>query len=343
MGVICAALALTALWAAPFDPGAVRGALGHDEARAGALQTLANLGLTELQVARRAHLGAAVVVVAADVTLGHVDRVLAVRAAAALGGGPEVVDALVGLASGDGTPEAVALAREAARALSQRGEGGALVDAMRHADPEVRALAAGAGAGGPSTQCATLMGDPWPMVRIAAARGLIGYPEDTACLAPALAPGPMRVRVAAARAAARAPVAALRDPLRQLAADIAAPLDARADALVALAGLGDLDPARAVLTTHLAKGGIVPLARGAVHAFARAGDTARLRAALGSQDPSIQLAAARALAEVGDTDSVPALRALLPDLDPHTRAALREVLQRMAPEDLEDPARSDPE
>lgn len=331
------------VFGAPLDLAAAARALEHPEARTGTLRRLANLTLFELQAARRAGLGYVVAQVAADAAIGHVDRVLAVRAAAILGGGPEVVDALAPLTVADEAPEAVVRAREAARALSQMGEGGALDGALGHADPEVRALAAGAGAGGAARLCPLLTGDPWPRVRSAAARGLTFHPADTGCLAEGLTDPTIEVRRAAARAAAEAPVAALRPGLRRLAGDAAAPAEARAEALVALAALGDTEPAGRVLDTHLAKGGIGPLALGAVRALARAGEVGRVRAALASKTPRVQLAAVRALAEAGDVASVPALEALRVTVGGRAREDVDDALRRLGAADPDDPASNDPE
>ncbi|MCB9539043.1 MAG: HEAT repeat domain-containing protein [Myxococcales bacterium] len=331
------------VFGAPLDVVAAARALEHPEARTGTLRRLADLTLAELRAARRGGLGYVVAQVAADATVDHVDRVLAVRAAAVLGGGPEVVEVLAPLTVADEAPEAVVRAREAARALSQLGEGGALDGALGHADPEVRALAAGAGAGGPERLCPLLSGDPWPRVRAAAARGLTFHPQQTGCLAEALKDAAPTVRMARARAAAEAPVPALRPALRAVAGDAAAPVEARAEALVALAGLGDVEPAGRVLDTHLAKGGIGPLALGAVRALARAGEVGRVRAALASKDLPVQLVAVRALAEAGDAASVPALEALRTTLRGRAREAVDDALRRLGAADPDDPAADDPE
>ncbi len=332
-----------ALLGAPLDLVAAARALEHPEARPGTLRRLADLTLFELQAARRAGLGYVVAKVAADPAVGHVDRVLAVRAAAVLGGGPEVVEVLIPLTVADEAPEAVVRAREAARALSQLHESGALDGALAHADPEVRALAAAAGAGGAARLCPLLRGDPWPRVRVAAARGLTFHPAETGCLADGLTDAAPQVRMAAAQAAAEAPVPALRPALRQVAGDVAAPVEARAEALVALAALGDTEPAGKVLDTHLAKGGIAPLALGAVRALARAGEVGRVRAALASKAPRVQLLAARALAEAGDVASVPALEALRATLRGRARDAVDDALRRLGAADPDDPAANDPE
>ncbi len=112
---------------------------------------------------------------------------------------------------------------------------------------------------------------------------------------------------------------------------------------MALAALGDTEPAGKVLDTHLAKGGIAPLALGAVRALARAGEVGRVRAALASKAPRVQLLAARALAEAGDVASVPALEALRATLRGRARDAVDDALRRLGAADPDDPAANDPE
>lgn len=324
MTALLAALALLA-----FDPSASARALSQPEARTGALRQLIGLGRLDLQVARSTGLGTAAAAVAADEAVGFTDRVLAVRAAALLGG--EAVPAVIApLLSAEGEPEAVALARESARALRQLGAVDALAPALRSADPEVRAHAAWAGAGG-AALCGLLADDPWSEVRIGAARGLARHPAAVSCIAGALGDADHKVQQAAVATAIATPDPALREPLRALAGDARAPTAARADAFVALGHLGDTEPARKALAVHLDKGGIVPLAEASVRALAAAGaPPEQIRAALQSEEPVVQLAAARALVAAGDRESADALRALRSRIDPRRRGTVDALLERLA-------------
>lgn len=235
-----------------------------------------------------------------------------------------------------GTPEAVALAREAGRALARLEAHELLAPALESADPEVREIAAQSGAG-PQGLC-TLLADAWPTVRVAAARGLAAHPVQAAtCLAGALADGDARVQAAAARSAAVVKLEALRPPLRTLAGGAQAPLEARAEAFMALAALGDFEPAERALAAHLDKGGIEPLALAAIRALTQRGapdDRARLRAALESNAPAVRAAAGRALAELGDAEATPRIRARSEDTP---------GLRGLAPPVDADPADTDPE
>lgn len=323
-------VALLALALLAFDPGAAARALAQPDARTGALRQLNRLGRIDLDAARAAGLGAVAATVAVDAKVPFTDRVLAIRAAAVLGGGavPPVLAPLT-TPGADAEPEAVALAREAARALRQLGAADALEPALAAHDPEVRAHAAWAGAGGEAL-CRLLAEDPWSDVRAGAAHGLARHPDAAACIAPALADADPKVQQAAVATAIEAPDPRLREPLRKLAGDAKAPVTARADAFVALGHIGDIEPAEKALALHLDKGGIVPLAEAAVRAMAAAGvEPARLRPALASEAPVVQLAAARALVAAGDRESLDALRALRERVDPRRRAVVDGLIERL--------------
>ncbi len=313
-----------------FDPSASAQALSQPEARTGALRQLLTLGRLDLQAARQTNLGATTAALAADDAVPFTDRVLGVRAAALLGGA-EVSPLLAALLLPEpATPEAVALARESARALRQLGAVEPLGAALKSPDPEVRAHAAWAGAGG-AALCAALADDPWSEVRVGAARGLARHPAHVACIGSALRDADPKVQQAAVATAVAAPDAALRAPLRQLAGDARAPTSARAEAFVALGHLGDIEPAEKALALHLDKGGIVPLAEAAVRAFAAAKvEPARIRPALESEAPVVQLAAARALVAAGDRDSLSALEALRDRVDPRRRRTVQALIDRLA-------------
>lgn len=334
-------IALLALALFAFDPAADAAALDRPEARTETLRRLGRLGRLDLDAARAAGLGARVAAVAADTSAPFTDRVLAVRAAAILRG-DGVTDHLAPLTTAAADAEAVALAREAARALLQLRAPDALAAALDAPDPEVRAYAARAGAGG-ARLCALLGEDPWDQVRVAAAHGLALHPDAADCLAPALAADDPKLRLAAARSATAVRRPALAAPLRALAGDARAPVDARAEAFVALGHLGDTEPADKALAIHLADGGIEPLAEAAVRALAAAeADPARIRAALDSKAPVVQLAAARALVARGDRASLPALRALRDRFDLRRRRALDELIDRLDAPTLGEPRAAEP-
>lgn len=330
MIALFAALALVAL-----DPAAELAALDASATRTEALRRLGRLGLVDLDAARAAQMGPAVAALAADPDVPFTDRVLAVRVAAIMKG-DGVVERLAPLITAAGDPPTVALAREAARALLQLRARDALVPALDATDPEVRAFAARSGAG--AARLCGLLDDPWGGVRVAAAEGLGYHPEAADCLAPALGSDDPKLLVAATRSAAVVAREPLRGPLRALAGNAKAPVIARAEAFVALGALGDTEPAERALAVHLDDGGIEPLAEAAVRALAAAeADPARIRAALASESPMVQIAAARALTARGDKESLPALRALAERVDPRRRRAIIELIRR-----LEAPALGEP-
>lgn len=313
-----------------FDPAASGRALSQPEARGGALEQLLGLNRLDLEAARRAGLGTVTAAVAADRAVPFVDRVRAVRAAAVLRGDP-VPGLLAPLLSAAETPEDVALSREAARALYQLRAADALAPALASADPEVRAFGARAGAE-PAGLCALATDDPWVEVRVAAADGLAGHPSVAGCLTQVLSDRHPKVQLAAARSASKARVPALREPLRRMAGDARASLPARAEAFVALGHLGDTEPARKALAVHLDKGGIEPLAQAAIRALTVAGeDREPIRRALGSKSPVVRITAARALVELGDRASLPAIRELRDGAHPRQRATFDDLVRRLAP------------
>lgn len=269
------------------------------------------------------------------------ERLLAARALARLGTQPGI-DALAAAAQKYASPEEIALAREAAKALRQLQAKEALVPALASPDPEVRAAAAASGADADKV-CDLLAKDPWPMVRVAAAQGLAG--TAAACLAAGLADPHERVAIASAQAAIDRPSPTLRPALRRLAASPKAATEARAHAFVALARLSDLEPAIAAMKTHLDSGEIVPLALAAVRAFAVRGDEARLTAALASASPRVVRASARALLTHGTPTARAAVDAAIQGADPRMANTLRRLASDLAPivVDGDDPAANDPE
>ncbi|MGK0362319.1 MAG: hypothetical protein ACI9U2_004640 [Bradymonadia bacterium] len=269
------------------------------------------------------------------------DRLLAARALGRLGTDP-AISALAVVMQRYASPEEIALAREAARALKRLRAHAALLPALASPDPEVRAAAAASGAGG-AALCDVLAKDPWPMVRIAAAQGLAG--TSAACLSAGLVDPNERVSIATARAAIDAPAPALRPALRRLAANQKAATEARAHAFVALAALGDLEPATAAMKTHLAQGEIVPLALAAVRAFAVKGDVGQLIGALRSASPRVVRAAAQASLIEGSPQACAAVDAAIQGADPRLANVLRRLVSDFGPavDAGDDPALTDPE
>jgi hypothetical protein len=235
-------------------------------------------------------------------------RVLAVRALALIGLADEDARALSSLLEVGDAPEGVAIGREAARALRQASRRDALSPGVSSVDPEIRALAAGGGAGGADALCALLRADAWPDVRVAAATGLRAHPEAAGCLADGLGSELPRLQTAAAATAAHLATGegdgSLTDALARLAGNARAPVPARSQALVALGRLGALAPARAIFETHLAKGGIEPLVAGALHGAGSAPPDDTVwplveRLAESSESASVRVQAAEALHRAG--------------------------------------------
>ncbi len=323
--------ALALLLAGPaFDLGATQRALARPEGREAALTTLDRLSPPDRATARAAGIGGLLVAIAADPAASLRDRAWSLRLAPLYDGPPEP---LAPLLAGADTPEAVALAREAAQALSVAGATALLAAGRAHPDPEVRATVARSGALGADT-CA-LLSDPWPAVRRAAAQGLRRHPAAAGCLVPALSDADPSVVMAATRVAGGSGVAALQPALRRIAGNARAAIPARVEAIIALGHLGDTEPARRILSTHAAKGGIEPLADAAVRALAGDASDASLqplRDALRAPSERVRVSAAQALAQRGDRDSLPAIRALAARCQPQARAALAAALQRLDPQ-----------
>lgn len=316
-----------------FDPAATQATLTGGGDRRAVLAAYEDLRPGEIEAARAAGHAEVVARIVTDPAAPLAERIWAVRALGRLGGTPALT-ALAPLVAVADAPEASALAREAARALAHL-DVTLLAGALESTDPEVREIAAqsGAGAGG---LCA-LLADPWPTVRVAAARGLQAHPTHAGCLAGALADPDRRVQAAAARSATLVKLPALRTPLRSLAGGTQAPLDARAEAFMALAALGDFEPAERALAAHLGGGGSEPLAEAAIRALTLRGtpdDRTHLRAALDSASPAVRAAAGRALTELQDTDATPRIRARTEDTP---------GLRGLSPVEERDPADSDPE
>ena len=311
---------------AGFDPSAATRLLEHPEERTATLRTLGSLKAPARAAAREAGLGQRVTALATDPTQRFEDRVLAIRAAARIGG-EHVQGPLRILTQGSHDGVATAIAREAARALYQLGALKSLDSARLSVDPEVRAYAARAGGG---VALCILLADPWPMVRAAAAVGLGKSPSAPKCLARALEHEHPRVRYNAARSAQLAPHPSLRGPLRALAGDARAPVDARAEAFVGLAHLGDLEPAKRALATHLEKGGIVPLALAALRAFAvNDAHLDVIRSGLTSGTDTVRVAAAKLLVARDDLGSRDAIAETSKSVAPRYRAVMRDLLERL--------------
>ncbi len=323
-----------------FEPAATVRALAHDEGRPTALKQLLALPAKQRGFALTAD----------DAAIPHALDALLTDASAEIGFRLAAIQALVYLAGGAtpevrestaatlaqrlphlGTPEETAIAREAAIGLRGLKALPLLAAASASDDPEIRATVA-ATAAAPADLCARLK-DPWPVVRAAAARGLaLGDATGSACVAGALSDTDATVRAAAVRAAGEARVAEALPALRALAGDSAGPVPLRVDALYALGRLGELEPARMVLNTHLAKGGIVPLAEGAVSALAQSdapGDRALVRQALSSEAGPVVLLAAQALARAGDAESLSSIQAARPRVDARHREALDAAIEQL--------------
>ena len=287
-----------------FDPAATIAQLGAPASRAGALKAVLSLDALELAAARKSGVPQAVAEVVADAESAFDQRVLAVRAAALLGDAV-AVPGLAALAVAEGDPQQVALAREATRALRQLRALDALAGALGSSDPQVRATAAAAGPA-PETLCVMLQKDAWPAVRSAAARGLEKHPAQAKCLAAAFEDADPMVALVAIQIAGRTGAAEpVRAPLRALAGSPKAAVALRGAAFVSLAKLGDTEPATKALATHLANGGIEPLAVAAVQAMAAVGDADAVRGALQSESERVRKAAERALTALAPPASAP--------------------------------------
>lgn len=338
------------------DPAATVRALAHAEAREGALKQVLSADAEGRRALREAGVVEALLALALDAQAPFQARTLALRAAGLTAHGAEVdtlasllspaLDASPTTASDPARAQALALALEASQALRGAGARAALTPAVTAADPDVRAVALGA-AGGPEQLCAALS-DPQPVVRVAAARALGRQAGHADCVVAALKDRAPSVRGAALSAIGEARVGSAVDAVRAIAGNARGPTQVRAEALAVLGLLGDRGPARAALDTHLSKGGIVPLALGAVAALADSTDPVdlgRLRAAVSSKESSVAVRAAQALALRDDRQSVPALAALRARVGARYVADVDAALERLGapPPQPPDPADLDDE
>jgi hypothetical protein len=102
------------------------------------------------------------------------------------------------------------------------------------------------------------------------------------------------------------------------------------EAFVGLAFLGDYEPAKKALATHLSKGGIVPLALASLRAFdVGDGHLEALRSGLSSETDSVRVAAARLLVAREDTESQAALVEMAGSVGPRHRGMMRKLLKRL--------------
>ena len=334
-----------ALWwsvALGFDPTAAINALKHDDGREGAFAQVMHLDGRAMASARRSQaLIEAVGRVLDNPTLPIAHRILAARTLARLKAGAPVLARQ--LDRGQATAESTALAREVAVALRQLNteEGSAaLLGALSHRDPEVRAVASAsalspdAPAAEVEAVCERLLQDPWPVVRARAAEGLRAQRAGARCLVEALKDKQPKVQRAAAAGLVTLKAPESEAPLLKLAGDPRADVAARAEALSALGALNVLDPARQVLETHLERGGIEPLATGAARAAALSTAPASLdllRLAVTSKTPSVALVAAQALTARKDLESLPLLQALHSRIDARRRPAVQRMLDELSP------------
>ncbi len=303
-------------WAAPFEPAATMRALSHDEARPGALRQLFILKGEDLAKAESdPALGPMLALVVSDKSRDFPSRVLAVRALARLHrteGNSALASVLL---DRDGEPETVALAREAAVTLRRFKDKSSNLKGIDYPDPEVRATAAATLADGieaestPEIEQAlcSLMNDPWPEVRRAAASGL----RTADCLKKLLADRDVSVVASAAVSAGLAGDAELVPMLEKIASGRKYSNFSRCSALRSLGQLGAFTLPRKILDVHLQKGGLEELAFAAVLALAynaqNSDDAARLQKAANSKTPKLSEAAKKALenAKVAFVKSAP--------------------------------------
>ena len=323
-----------------FDPAATERALTNPQGRDAALSQLMSLNPSQRARVSQTDLTRAIGALANDKAASIRHRVKAIRVIALLGEG---AGSLVDLVTQTDSPESTAVAREAARALRQLGMAGALRTAVTSPDPEIRASAAAAGAGTPEVLCMLLKDDPWPIVRVAAAQGLVQHPEAAVCLKQAFNAGGA-VALAAIESAASLEDPRFKESLRAIAGDAKYALTGRVEAVVALAHLGDREPADRIMATHLSSGGIEPLTMAALRAFAVFDDRPAIRMGMTSKSPQVQVTAARILIRLRDMESMAQIRALYNELPRRPARALRDELDRqglLLPS--ADPAESDPE
>ena len=124
------------------------------------------------------------------------------------------------------------ISREAAKTLYQAGATPLLVHGLAHPD-EVRRFAARSGAGGPQL-CALLSSDPWPMVRAAAAEGLLVVPSGADCVVAGLDDPNDQVVLATIKTLGELGVSSTHEQLRVMVKNQALELPIRQAALRAL-------------------------------------------------------------------------------------------------------------
>jgi HEAT repeat protein len=154
-----------------------------------------------------------------------------------------------------------------------------------------------------------------------------------ACIAAALADPEPSVVEAAVMVAGESGLADLRPPLLALAGKPNAPVTLRAEAVVALARLGDPAPAERILQTHRAKGGIEPLALGAIRAFIELNDPEHTGQLVDltekSKSAAVRMAATEALLALQpDTAEVLLKRRIAQARDPGERRQLETLRDR---------------
>ena len=305
-------------------------AMKSAEGRLDVLNQLHMLEAGQLQRARKSQFQNLVIELVDNEELPVKDRILGIRVLTRFGG-RSVVEALSRQIEVLSDAPSVAIGREAAKALAKLGAREALGRAVSSPDPEIRASAAGASANSHAL-CGLLAKDPWPHVRVAAARGLADRPRFAACLTAGLRDQNRAVLLASAEAAAHTGEKGLVAPLRVLAGQPRAYIPARCAALISLGQLGDLEPARKVIKTHLRSGGIIPLARAAVTALSIAGaDFAELEPIAKSESAAVLLALADALNSRDNEKSRALVQSILPKIPIRQRARIETNLKLRSP------------
>jgi HEAT repeat protein len=312
-----------------FDPAATVRALKFDEAREGALIQLFELDYGQLEHARGAQMSGAIAQVILDENISLKERIIAVRALSHLQARQGATH-LASVLRLETTPEGVALAREAARALYQLGARQHLIPGLGSVDPEVRAYAARSGAGGPAL-CAVLTQDPWPMVRAAAAEGVVLEAQAAKCLIAGLKDSDQDVRRAVVRGLGEARVMGATEALEKLVRRSKNPMGLRIDALFALGQMGAARGPKAILNHHLMHGGLERLAHGAVAALlvSRTNEPILVKTTR-SKSPRVALAAARGLVEQRHPEAKSLTKALRARLKGRLRAEADRLLETFA-------------
>mgnify|MGYP001164071608 CR=1 FL=1 len=305
-------------------------AMRSAEGRLDALNQLYTLNSDGLEAARHQKLHQQVIKLVGNQALPLRDRVLATRVLGRFGG-VSVVDALKTQLVPASDADSIALAREAAQVLANLGAREALAPGVDSTDPEIRAAAAALGVN-PKALCGLLASDPWPMVRVAAARGLADRSAHALCLTPGLRDRTQAVVLAAAEASAHTGETRLVPPLRAIAGDPRAYIPARCAAIISLGHLGDLEPAHKILKTHLRMGGIIPLARAAVTALSVGGAPFEALEPVSSSDaPAVLLALADALYSLKSEDGRRLIKRILPKIPHRQRRRIEENLSWSEP------------